>query len=392
MLALVCFGVGLSAIAALLSNGCAGEPESYPATYQFSPRHDPIVVELPKIIPTEREPNGELDEGIRRIPSRGGKIVEPDSTPSHIRDELNSYLAATFGTPAAPTISVDGEIRALADQLGLTDERLAKGSALFRARCQECHGPNGDGRGPTAAWLTPNPRDFRQGAFKFASTNGSGPRKPSRSDLFRTLTNGLLTTPMPSFGLRSEEDRHRLIDYVMFLALRGRTEFEVLKTVLVHGEDDLDGTVSEHATGVLKREFRAWLKAQDDEMPADVPELADGSPEQTESIRRGHALFLDPKTAGCVTCHIDHGRDGKLQYDTWGTVVRPANLTEVKRKAGNDPATLFRRIRGGVGPSNMPAVIGLSDAQAWDVVQFLRALPYPDRLPEDVKAKVYGGR
>jgi hypothetical protein len=38
----------------------------------------------------------------------------------------------------------------------------------------------------------------------------------------------------------------------------------------------------------------------------------------------------------------------------------------------------------------MPAAVGLTDAQTWDVVHFLRALPYPDRLSPDVKAKVYG--
>jgi hypothetical protein len=37
----------------------------------------------------------------------------------------------------------------------------------------------------------------------------------------------------------------------------------------------------------------------------------------------------------------------------------------------------------------MPAPAGLTDAQAWDLVQFLRALPDPDRLPPDVKSRVY---
>ena len=37
----------------------------------------------------------------------------------------------------------------------------------------------------------------------------------------------------------------------------------------------------------------------------------------------------------------------------------------------------------------MSVPIGLSDAQVWDVVHFIKALPYPDRLPEDVRGRVY---
>ena len=37
----------------------------------------------------------------------------------------------------------------------------------------------------------------------------------------------------------------------------------------------------------------------------------------------------------------------------------------------------------------MPASPALTDGQVWDLVSFLRALPYPDRLPEDVRARVY---
>jgi hypothetical protein len=69
--------------------------------------------------------------------------------------------------------------------------------------------------------------------------------------------------------------------------------------------------------------------------------------------------------------------------------VRPANLTEALRKGGNAPADLYRRVRGGIHPSNMPAPTGLTDAQLWDVVHFLGELPHPDRLPADVRLKVY---
>jgi mono/diheme cytochrome c family protein len=346
-----------------------------------------VVVELPKEPPTEADPEGELEEAIRRANQHGGKVLDPITVPAGLRDELNRFLGDTFGTPGQPTITGDDETKALAAGLGLTGDRLTAGSRLFRARCQECHGLAGDGRGPTAPWLTPHPRDFRAGQFKFTSTG----KKPSRADLFRTLTNGLKPTAMPPFGMRTEEERDRLIDYVMFLSTRGRTELEVLRTVLVHGEDGLSGDVATEAAAVLKAELKGWAAAESQVIPATPPALADGSTELAESIRRGHGLFLDPKGGGCVTCHANYGREAKFQYDVWGTRIKPAPLTEVRKKGGDDLEQLYCRIRGGIPPSNMPAATGLTEAQTWDVVYFLRALPYPDRLPEDVRARVYGG-
>jgi mono/diheme cytochrome c family protein len=367
-------------------SGCGGNPDAYPENFSYPSRQEWIVVELPKEAPTKLEPPGELDAAIQRINEHGGKVLDPSTVPTTLRDELNEFLQRSFGTPAKPTIAGDNETKALADGLGLSDENLAMGSRLFRKHCQECHGPTGNGRGPTAPWITPHPRDFRQGVFKFVSTNGTGSRKPTRADLFATLTNGLPTTQMPSFALRSEDERHRLIDYVMFLSVRGRTEFEILKTLLVHGEGGLDQSISVDAAAVARSELRAWSLAQGDLMPATAPATSDD--ELPQSIRRGHALFLDAKGAACATCHANFGREAKFQFDVWGTVVKPGDLTDVRRKGGMAPEQLYRRIHGGIGPSNMPAAVTLTEAQTWDVVNFHRALPYPDQLPDDVKKKI----
>jgi mono/diheme cytochrome c family protein len=380
LLALVCFAVaGCS--------GCGSDPEAYPPTFTYPAREDWIVVELPKESPIKVEPPGELDESIRQLNQLGGKSYDPASVAAPLREELNAFLQRAFGTPASPTIAGDDDVASLASGLGLTNENLATGSRLFRKHCQECHGPTGNGRGPTGPWITPHPRDFRQGVFKFVSTNGTGPRKPTRSDLFSTLTNGLPTTQMPSFGLRSEEERHRLIDYVMFLSIRGRTEYETLRTLLVDGEAGLSDSVKADAAATVRKELVAWTKAQSDVMIASVPEISDQ--DLPESIRRGHSLFIDAKGGGCATCHVKYGREGKLQYDVWGTVLKPGDLTDTRRKAGTTPVHYYYRVRGGIGPSNMPVPTGLTDAQAWDLVHFLQAMPYPDRLPEDVRTKVY---
>ena len=380
LLALVCVSVGGC-------GGCSNEPDAYPENFTYPAREEWIVVEVPKEAPTKPEPLGELDEAINRINEHGGKVLDPVTVATPLRDELNAFLRKTFGAPARPTIEGDAETIAIVTELELTADRLSQGSKLFRKHCQECHGPTGNGRGTTAPWITPHPRDFRQGVFKFVSTNGTAARKPSREDLFRTITNGIPTTQMPSFKLRSEEERQRLIDYVMFLSIRGKTEFEVLKALLVNGEVGLNESVSADAAAIVTAELRGWQKARTDIIPINLPEY--GDQEREESIRSGQHLFVDPKGGGCVTCHVNYGREGKLQYDVWGTLVKPGDLTDTRRKGGSEPEQFYRRIHGGIGPSNMPAVTGLTEKQAWDIVNFVRALPYPDQLPPGVKEAVY---
>lgn len=386
---------GLALLALLLftlsgCGGCINDPDAYPESFTYPPREDGIVVELPKEAPTGPESSGELDETIQRINSLGGKVRNPAEASEPVRNELNAFLSVSFGTPAHPTVQGSDVVQSLAAELGLSDENLARGSKIFRKHCQECHGVNGNGRGPTAPWITPHPRDFRQGVFKFVSTNGSGARKPTRADLFHTLTHGLPGTQMPSFKLRSEEERQRLIDYVIYLSVRGKTEFDLLRTVLVHGEESLTGDVNQESLEIAQSELRAWTRANADVMPATPPTFND--PERAESIRRGYSLFVDQKGAACITCHVDFGRHTKMQYDVWGTLVKPGDLTDARRKGGTEPEQLYRRIHGGIGPSNMPAATALNEPQTWDVVNFLRALPYPDRLPADVKNKAYPGQ
>lgn len=384
LLALACF-TGCSGC-----GGCTRSGDAYPANVAYPPRTDWVVIELPKDTPQGENPPGELEDAIRKANEHGGKVLDPLTVPATLREELDRFVRDTFGTPSKPTVAGDEETTTLAAGLGLTDERLAAGARLFRDRCQECHGLTGDGRGPAAPWMTPHPRDYRAGVFKFTSTL----TRPTRADLFRTITNGLKPSGMPAFNLRTEDERHRLIDYVMFLSIRGKTELSVLKTILVQGEDGLIGDVTDEATAVVKSELLAWAGADKQVTPAVPPTYADGSPEMAAAVGRGHALFVDPKGGGCVTCHADYGRDAKFRYDAWATRIRPAPLTEPRKKGGDEPEQLFRRIRCGIPGADMPALTaatGMTDAQVWDLVFFLKALPYPDRLPADVRARVYGG-
>src|SRR5207245_5054559 len=109
--------------------------------------------------------------------------------------------------------------------LKLDEPTLAKGSHYYRLHCLHCHGLTGNGRGPTAPWVNPHPRDYRQGIFKFTSSSQStGTRKPRREDLLRTLREGVEGTTMPSFNLLGEDSLEALASYVTHLSMRGQLE------------------------------------------------------------------------------------------------------------------------------------------------------------------------
>ena len=70
---------------------------------------------------------------------------------------------------------------------------------------------------------TPGPRDYRKGIFKFTSTAGG--QKPTRDDLRKTIRYGLHGTSMPAFeALMSAAEIEQVIDYMIFLSVRGETE------------------------------------------------------------------------------------------------------------------------------------------------------------------------
>ena len=99
---------------------------------------------------------------------------------------------------------------------------LSTGRMLYMRHCSHCHGTSGDGNGPTARYMTPKPRDYRNGVFKFKSTNDMS--KASRDDLSRIVKYGIPGTYMPSFLLMKDDEHHAIIEYVRFLSMRGEYE------------------------------------------------------------------------------------------------------------------------------------------------------------------------
>ena len=157
-------------------------------------------------------------------------LRDPAIIPADIQQKLDAALIELFGTPLEPKVAESAGLDAAGRaKLKLDDTTVKEGGRLYRINCVHCHGVPGDGQGPTARWISPHPRDFRKGLFKFMSvdqTKGDTERPPRREDLYRTLHSGIEGTAMPSFFVlpphRVEQD---LVSYVIHLSIRGKTEF-----------------------------------------------------------------------------------------------------------------------------------------------------------------------
>lgn len=395
--------------------GCNGSLDTgYSLDLIYPLRKDPLVLApLPPDESVHPYPPGKLDESIRKIPEKKGKILDPLEVSEAYRVELKSALDEAFGKPAEPRVKLVGKLDPDDDELAeLVEEvpgalkllkldnaeHLTAGGKLFRRHCMHCHGLAGDGRGPSGAWLAPTPRDFRQGVFKFISSDPTmNHRRPRREDLKRTLIHGVEGTSMPSFALLSEAELDQLITYVIHLSLRGETEYDTLKTLLDRnlGPDSLSGkTIASHIAGRLTIYLYQWSAStqRTSAKPGQEAKSTDpNDPDFVTSVRRGYSVFTG-QNAGCISCHQDFGRQARFRFDDWGTLVRPNNLTTGTYRGGRRPIDFYYRLRCGIPGSNMPKLDtqNFPDEDVWALINFLRVLPHADQLPEDVRIKVYG--
>jgi len=247
--------------------------------------------------------------------------------------------------------------------------RLEPGALAYDTHCVGCHGSIGDGAGPAARYLQPRPRNFRKGLFKFTSTAAG--ERPRRSDLFQTLTRGLVGSSMPDFRLLPEGTRWDLVEYVRWLGARG--EFEQLMLDLAWEDEELPD-----AAEVAEIIYGRWD-------PEGLKPIYPGAPEppfDSASVDRGRAIFTDTARGNCATCHGDEGAgDGPTAndyFDDWGYPIRPRNLQSGVYRAGSESADIYRTISAGIKGTPMPSYEGaLSPEEIWDLVHFVQSLAQP---------------
>jgi mono/diheme cytochrome c family protein len=266
---------------------------------------------------------------------------------------VSRYLQEHCGTPQAPKMLGDESFEF---------EHLKRGQVIYMRRCVQCHGVTGDGEGPKASSLYPRPRDYRRGIFKFTSTPYGA--KPLKSDLVRTVRQGVAGTSMPSFDLLSEPELDAVIDYVLVLTHRGELERE-LALEAEYGEID-DDIVSDLIDTTLSR----WKAAK-----TQIVEPVTPQPEFTaEMVRDGKIAFL---SRGCSKCHGDDGTGftrEKLDPDIWGHPTKAADLTSGMLRGGQRPVDVYRRIYAGINGTPMPSfrsILAEEPETVWNLVAYV---------------------
>lgn len=416
--------------------GCGDAFYGGKLSYVESPELLDKLGDRPDLKPEEREKNAKLRAEVR---AQVAALFGPD--PTYIK------VPAGAGLPGAGIYLANyaelepGKVKAIRNPDGVPQEG---GYALYRRHCLHCHGVSGAGDGPTASFLYPRPRDYRKGLFKFTSTTSL--HKPARSDLRRTIRNGLHGTSMPAFeALMNDNEIEMVIDYMTFLSMRGEAERELVEVAATEGE------LSKESVGdTLALIFRRW---KDAEREVEDPPVARTAPTH-DSVLRGRDLFLGVNKTGnkveCTTCHgnlgtgdgpsfvkqelfnaVVFGGDPSLQderleeelrkvereeakkadnpaigkaaadklrdlwkkgsLDDWGNPFRPANLNRGVYKGGRRPIDIYWRIAKGINGAKMPAHYPtLKPEQIWDLVNFVLALPYEPALLDgpDVPAPV----
>jgi cytochrome c oxidase cbb3-type subunit I/II len=210
---------------------------------------------------------------------------------------------------------------------------LARGRAVYEQRCIGCHGAKGDGNGLAATFLSPRPRDFTLGAFKFRSTPSGS--LPTDGDLFRTLTRGVRWTAMPTWHEIPEKDRFAVIQYIK--------------------------TFSER-----------WQ----DEKPGLAVVIPDPPPATPELLKEGATLFDKAK---CWECHGREGRgDGPSAdelTDDVGFAIRPTDFTKGQFKGGSNVADLYRTMTLGLDTTPMPSFAdSMTDEERWAISYYVLSL------------------
>ncbi len=207
------------------------------------------------------------------------------------------------------------------------------GKAVYQLKCVGCHGEKGDGKGPAAELLVPQPRDFTSGIYKIRTTAG---KAPSDQDLFKVITDGMPGTSMPSWAVLPDRDRWNLVAYIKAFAAD---------------------------------KFKEAPKKL--ELPKEVASSA-------ESIKRGKEMF---EAIECNKCHGTDGRaDGPSRAelkDEWGHPIAPANLTKRWNFRGGASRTdIAMRLGAGVLGTPMPTFIDSVEKpeDIWHLTNYILSL------------------
>lgn len=190
-----------------------------------------------------------------------------------------------------------------------------KGEFLYLTNCSSCHGVLGNGDGLAAKYLSPLPRDFTAGKYKFRTTPSGS--LPTNENLYKTIRDGVKNTTMPAwYRILNDQEIQSVTEYIK--------------------------TFSE--------KFSFQTPDEEIVIPETIPEKTD------ELVHDGEMIY---RLMECWTCHGAHGNaDGpsskKLQ-DDWGNPIQPPDFAHTPFKGGDEPNEVYRTFSTGLMGTPMPA-------------------------------------
>ncbi|HJO17147.1 MAG TPA: c-type cytochrome [Vicinamibacterales bacterium] len=248
-----------------------------------------------------------------------------------MKHEMRIFLVLMFTSSILPSVAAAQD--------------AAAGNAVYDSRCVICHGDQGDGLGligivhraqQSGVVVTIYPRDFTAGVFKFRSTPTG--TLPTDDDLFRTITEGISRSGMPSHTDLSETDRLDVIAYI--------------KTFSPRWEQDEPG----------------------EPFTIDAAPSYVGSADSTE---QGVTVY---QTMRCATCHGETGLgDGPSSAeleDSWGDRILPFDFTSGPLKGGSTPEMIYRTFMTGLDGTPMPSYEPAMpiEEERWHLVSYILRL------------------
>jgi len=216
------------------------------------------------------------------------------------------------------------------------DPAVEKGKTIYEAKCVQCHGELGDGKGVGMDYFDPKPRDFTSGAFKIRTTESG--ELPTHGDIQNIIRRGLPYTGMPAWPSFTDVELDALAKYI----------------------ETFNADFADTAANKSK--------------PIAIPKPPKFS---VESAAKGRKVYEENK---CLDCHgklgYGDGESAPTLKDDFGNPIRPADLTKPWTfRGGSQREDIYRTFTTGLNGTPMPSFASsIAEADRWNLVDYLVSL------------------
>ena len=236
---------------------------------------------------------------------------------------------------------------------------------MYKTYCATCHGTNGDAAGVASRFVFPKPRDFRNSAFRWVTTDNFVANK---DDVVASITRGIPGSSMQSWESLGSDKISQLADLVLQMRDSGIRD-KVKALLIFDGFEDADtGNLNPEGTTLLN-EITSEKTVPGAVRTIDLQPL--GIDERKESTAKGKELFVK---MSCVKCHGERG-EGSFKMDLFDDRGFPTFATDFKRdpiKSSTD-SDMARVILYGLPGASMPSS-KMSNGDVRDLISYIRSL------------------